>query len=245
MSSASDLGPGGPFGQLARLEGLPSAFAATRDGIDAVLRDRGLRRTTPEDTAASLALGAGASAVLEGAVLQEGAEVDLSSDPIAADVGQLYGELLGLVPVWKQSPVQALARMHALATHSGDDPDRGRPASAEGAQALRRLADDLRASAGAPGLVVAALVHARIATSQAFTTRTAVVARAAERLVLVATGVDPASVLVPEAAHAQEPTGYVRALEAFAAGTSAGAQQWLNYSSMALARAAALSPIAR
>ena len=44
----------------------PSAYAAARDGIDAMLRDRGLRRTSPETTAESLLRGAHASAVLEG-----------------------------------------------------------------------------------------------------------------------------------------------------------------------------------
>ena len=42
-------------------------MAATRDGIDALLRDRGLRRTTPDLTGESLLRGAHASAVLEGA----------------------------------------------------------------------------------------------------------------------------------------------------------------------------------
>ena len=39
---------------------------AARDGIDVMLRDRGLRRTSPETTAESLLRGAHASAVLEG-----------------------------------------------------------------------------------------------------------------------------------------------------------------------------------
>ena len=51
---------------LMSLEGVPSAYAAVRDGIDAMLRDRGLRRTSPETTAESLLRGAHASAVLEG-----------------------------------------------------------------------------------------------------------------------------------------------------------------------------------
>jgi len=55
-----------PLAPLLRLEGVPSAFAATRDGIDALLRDRGLRRTTPDLTTESLLRGAHASAVLEG-----------------------------------------------------------------------------------------------------------------------------------------------------------------------------------
>ena len=61
--------PVDPFLPAASLEGVPSAFAATRDGIDALLRDRGLRRTTPEDTARSLLLGAVATARLEGCLL--------------------------------------------------------------------------------------------------------------------------------------------------------------------------------
>ena len=61
--------PVDPFLPAASLEGVPSAFAATRDGIDALLRDRGLRRTTPEDTARSLLLGAVATARLEGSEL--------------------------------------------------------------------------------------------------------------------------------------------------------------------------------
>ncbi len=55
-----------PLTWLTELEGVPSAFAAARDGIDALLRDRGLRRTAPEQTAESLLRGAHASAVLEG-----------------------------------------------------------------------------------------------------------------------------------------------------------------------------------
>jgi hypothetical protein len=48
------------------LEGVGSGFAATRDGIDTMLRDRGLRRTSPELTGESLLRGAQASAVLAG-----------------------------------------------------------------------------------------------------------------------------------------------------------------------------------
>ena len=55
-----------PLAALASLEGVGSAMAGTRDGIDALLRDRGLRRTTSDMAAESLLLGAHASAVLEG-----------------------------------------------------------------------------------------------------------------------------------------------------------------------------------
>jgi hypothetical protein len=53
---------------IERVEGVASAFAATRDGIDTMLRDRGLRSTSPDLTGESLMRGARASAVLDGSV---------------------------------------------------------------------------------------------------------------------------------------------------------------------------------
>ncbi|MFL6167540.1 MAG: hypothetical protein ACJ710_14765, partial [Ornithinibacter sp.] len=74
-----------PLARLASLEGVPSAYAAARDGIDAVLRDRGLRRTSPETTAESLLRGAHASAVLEGSASTLAAVREGSGDAIARD----------------------------------------------------------------------------------------------------------------------------------------------------------------
>src|ERR1700749_1807905 len=106
-------------------------MAAARDGIDALLRDRGLRRTTPETTAESLLRGAHASAVLEGS--------DSSLDDVRAAGGgpmaqaALRGstELLGLAPTMTASPLQALARIHTIAAKGvvADD-DLGRPRDA-------------------------------------------------------------------------------------------------------------------
>ncbi|RYY48155.1 MAG: oxidoreductase [Actinomycetales bacterium] len=248
MSTSPD-----PFLPAASLEGVPSAFAATRDGIDALLRDRGLRRSTPEDTARSLLLGAVATARLEGsdlpAVDDDDPAVELlaagGGDAVARAAVRLGTELLGLVPVWSRSPLQAFARLHALAA-AGSVPDDalGRPADAAGAARLGELARVVALPTQAPGLVVAALVHAEIATSGAFAAHGGMVARAAERLVLVVKGVDPASVVVPEAGHAAEPAGYGAALTAYARGDATGIQQWLQYASQAQARAAEASPLA-
>ncbi|MGH3354601.1 MAG: oxidoreductase, partial [Nocardioidaceae bacterium] len=120
MSPTTDV-----FAAVAAMEGVPSAFAAARDGIDALLRDRGLRRTGPEVTTESLLRGARASAELEGEGYDETGAVRLST------------ELLGLLPVWRRSPLQALARMHALAARDRVDDERlGRPV-----QAVQRLTD--------------------------------------------------------------------------------------------------------
>ncbi|MEH3034322.1 MAG: oxidoreductase [Aeromicrobium erythreum] len=234
-----------PFLAAASLEGVPSAIAATRDGIDAVLRDRGLRRTTPEDTARSLLLGAAATSALEGGESDPAVLAAGGGDATARAAVRLSTELLGLVPVWQRTPVQALARLHALAAAGsvGDD-DLGRPADPAGVARLADLGRRLVAGTEAPGLVVAALVHAEILDAGAFVSHNGVVARAAERLVLVARGVDPASVTVPEAGHAAEPEGYRSALAAYGRGDTAGVAQWLNYAAAAFARGAEASPLA-
>ena len=128
-----------PLSRLANLEGVASAMAATRDGIDALLRDRGLRRTTPDLTGESLLRGAHASAVLEGS----GSTLDEvradGGDPVARAAVRLSSELLGLLPTLTGSPLQALARMHTLAA-KGEvaDEELGRPRDADGAARLQR-----------------------------------------------------------------------------------------------------------
>jgi hypothetical protein len=234
-----------PFLPAASLEGVASAFAATRDGIDALLRDRGLRRVSPEDTSRALLLGAAATASLEGSPVTADDLAEGAGDPTARAAARLSTELLGLVPVWRTSPIQAIARLHALAA-SGSIPDEalGRP-DGDGAPRLVLLAQNLAVPTRAPGMAVAALVHAEIATCGAFSSHAGVVARAAERIVLVERGVDPPSVTVPEAGHAAVPDGYRSALAAYAGGTEAGVSQWLRYAAQAFARGAEMSPLAK
>jgi hypothetical protein len=226
VPSATDV-----FASVAQLEGVPSSLAAARDGIDALLRDRGLRPTTPETTSEALLRGARASAGLEGDEYDEAGAVRLST------------ELLGLLPVWRSSPLQALARMHTLAARGlVDDADLGRPV--QGGDRLADLARRVTAPTEAPALAVAALVHAEVVATQPFVTGSGVVARAAERLVLVERGVDPASVTVPEAGHRAAGPGYAAAVDGYRARGRAGVQQWLLHCATAYARGAELSPLA-
>lgn len=235
-----------PFLAASALEGVPSAYAATRDGIDSLLRDRGLRRSTPETTARALLLGAAATSSLEGGE----SDVDLlaggGGGATARAAVRLSTELLALVPVWKRSPLQAMARLHSLAAAgSVDDVDLGRPVNPDGVARLTELSRLVGLPTQAPGLVVAALVHAEISTAGAFASHNGVVARAAERLVMVVKGVDPASVTVPEGGHAAEPDGYRSALAAYGRGDANGVHQWLLYGAQAFARGAEQSPFAR
>ena len=87
-----------PFIAAALLEGVPSAFAATRDGMDSILRDRGLRQSTPDDTARSLLMGAAATAALDGSAYDPDTLAAGGGDVIARAAVRLSTELLGLLP---------------------------------------------------------------------------------------------------------------------------------------------------
>ena len=85
-----------PLAWLTELEGVRSAYAGTRDGIDVMLRDRGLRRTSPEMTAESLLRGAHASAVLEGSSASIEQVREGAGDEIATDAVRLSASMLAL-----------------------------------------------------------------------------------------------------------------------------------------------------
>lgn len=237
-------GDGDPLARLTSLEGVASAMAATRDGIDALLRDRGLRRTTPDLTAESLLRGAHASAVLEGSEATLDTVRAGGGDPTTQAAVRLSTALLGLLPTLSQSPLQALARMHTLAGKGMvDDDDLGRPRDAESAARLRDLARTLTSRTAAPALVVAAVVHAELAVAAPFVSHNGLVARAAERLVLVARGVDAKSLVVPEAGHLAVRREYESNLRGYREGGTAGVHAWLLYAAEAYAKGAEASPL--
>jgi hypothetical protein len=233
-----------PLARLAALEGVASAMAATRDGIDALLRDRGLRRTTPDLTAESLLLGAHASAVLEGSDAPlEAVRADGGDDTSRAAL-RVSTELLGLVPVLAKTPLQAIARIHTLAAKGVvDDIDLGRPRDAVAAARLQDLGGTFSHPTTAPALVVAAVAHAEIATVAPFVSHNGIVARAVERLVLVARGVDPTSLTVPEAGHLRLRREYESNLRGYDQGGAAGVHGWLLYAAEAYAAGAETSPL--
>jgi hypothetical protein len=233
-----------PLARLAGLEGVGSAYAASRDGIDALLRDRGLRRTTPELTADSLLRGAHASGVLEGSTSTLEDVRTGAADEVAQSAVRVSTELLGLLPTLASSPLQAVARLHTLAGKGVvADVDLGRPRDADSAARLHDLARLLTEPTRAPALLVAAVVHAEIAAAAPFVSHNGLVARAAERLLLVARGVDVKSLTVPEAGHLSLRREYESNLRGYRDGGAAGMHAWLLYAAEAYARAAEASPL--
>jgi hypothetical protein len=103
------------------------------------------------------------------------------------------------------------------------------PAVAGRLQAVAEVCQAARIP-GVPGLVVVAVVHAEVASVRPFVRGNGVVARAVERAVLQATGLDPTGVAVPEVGHLRGGSApYVGALAAYATGTPEGVALWLRH----------------
>lgn len=235
-----------PLARLASLEGVASAMAAARDGIDVLLRDRGLRNSPPELTTESLLLGAHASAVLEGSVSGMEQMRAGEGDETAQAALRVSTEMLALVPTLGTSPLQAFARLHTLAGKGlVADEDLGRPRETAAATRLTDLARLLVTPTEAPALVVAAVVHAELATVAPFVSHNGIVARAVERLVLVARGVDVKSLIVPEAGHLRLRREYESNLRGYRDGGPAGVHAWLLYAAEGYSAGAEASPVAR
>ncbi len=225
-----------PLAVLSQLEGVPSAIVSARDAVDAVLRDRGMRTVSAEQSATALLAGARASA-------------SLTDDPdrwLAGSV-RLSTELITLSGLIRVAPNQALARAHALLAH-GQVPDAelGRVRSVDGiSDRVLGLTELLTGTTAAPALVVGAVVHAELATVAPFGTADGLVARAVEHMVLIASGVDPRAVLVPEAGHLALRESYDNALAGYRAGSVSGVRDWLLHCARAVAYGAEVSPVSR
>ncbi|EWT03666.1 hypothetical protein N865_09490 [Intrasporangium oryzae NRRL B-24470] len=168
-----------------------------------------------------------------------------------------------IVTLVRTAPLQALARLHVAAASplgrgpamEGPDPlgrprigdedctefvDLGPAPSADVVAArLAHLSELIVAASSAtnrvPALVVAALVHAEIASIRPFVHGNGLVARAMERALVQALGLDPTGVAVPEAGHvANGGPAYLGALTAYGQGTAAGVGLWLGQAGDAL-----------
>lgn len=222
-----------PFAQVATLTGVGAAAAHARDAVDALLRNPAVRRGASRVAAESAVRGAAASAALAG-----GDPEDVS-DPVLQGALRVTAEVPAVAATWRSAPGQALARLHLLAARDLADADAiGRPRSGADRDRLDQLLRLATAPTNAPAVVVAALVHAELLTLRVFGTADGVTARAAERVVLVASGVDTMAVSVPEAGHRQLERAYDPLLEAYAGGGQDGVAAWVRHCCDAYARGA-------
>ncbi|WP_054816811.1 hypothetical protein [Nocardia arizonensis] len=221
-----------PLQPLVDLPGVREAADRARDSLAAVHRHRANRRGWPTTAAESAVRGARSSAAIDGGTTDIPADGRVA-DPILAGslrVGQaLDGDALrNLVGVWQRAPLQALARLHLLAAADlvPDEQLLGRPRTDPGvSQRLDLLAQTVLGTA-APAPVVAAVVHGELLALRPFGMADGIVARAASRLVTVASGLDPHALGVPEVFWLRRRQAYVEAAAGFATGDAQAVGGW-------------------
>ncbi|MFE0258131.1 oxidoreductase [Streptomyces sp. NPDC059010] len=246
-----------PLAALGSLPGVPESVESVRKAVDRVYGHRIMRRRSNEITSEAALRGARGTAALSGAdwALEEvRRRTDFSGDDEARVVGaalRLTAEAGQLLSIWRQSPLRVLARLHLVAAASNDDTV-GRPrqegepvdeplvelpppSAAEVHGRLEGLSELIIAGGSAPALVTAAVVHGELLALRPFTSRNGLVARAAERIVLVGSGLDPKSVCPAEVGHAElGRAAYLAALDGYVSGTPEGMAAWIAHCGKAI-----------
>lgn len=253
MSTTAD-----PLAALGALPGVPEAVNSVRKAVDRVYGHRVMRRRSNEITAEAALRGARGSAALSGAdwALEEvRRRTDFSIDEESRTVGaalRLAAEAGQLLSIWRQSPLRVLARLHLVAAGGAGVSDElvGRPRLAgepvdeplcggaelplpgadEVAGRLEGLSELIIAGGSAPALVTAAVVHGELMALRPFGSYNGLVARTAERIVLIGSGLDPKSVCPAEVGHGElGRAAYLAALEGYASGTPEGMAAWITH----------------
>jgi hypothetical protein len=232
-AAPDDRRPTDPLAHIAGLPGVADAVERARAAVDALRGHRVLRRSSERVSSESALRGARASAALAGG--------DLSLEELRWSVGDDHGvdgvvrgalrvaaEIGLLQGTWSRAPLQAVARLHTLAAADlVPDDELGRP-SAAAAQRLSGLGDLVSAPTTAPAVVVAAVVHAELATMGAFAAGAGVVGRAAGRLTMIGRGLDPTAVSVPEVGHVElGREAYEAALVGYRGGDPGDIARWV------------------
>ncbi|KFK90157.1 oxidoreductase [Streptomyces sp. JS01] len=243
-----------PLAALASLPGVPDAVDSVRKAVDRVYGHRVMRRRSNEVTAEAALRGSRGSAALAGAdwnLEEVRRRTDFSGEDEARTVGaalRLTAEAGQLLSVWRQSPLRVLARLHLVAA-GGATPDDavGRPRLAgeavdeplieaplpgagEVAGRLEGLSGLIIAGGSAPALITAAVVHGELLALRPFGSHNGLVARTAERIVLIGSGLDPKSICPAEVGHAEQGrAAYVAAFEGYTAGTPEGMAAWIAH----------------
>ncbi|MEU3971313.1 oxidoreductase [Streptomyces bacillaris] len=246
--------PSDPLATLGSLPGVPDAVDSVRKAVDRVYGHRVMRRRSNEVTAEAALRGSRGSAALAGAdwnLEEVRRRTDFSGEAEARTVGaalRLTAEAGQLLSIWRQSPLRVLARLHLVAA-GGAAPDDavGRPRLAgetvdepliegplpsadEVAGRLEGLSRLVIAGTTAPALVTAAVVHGELLALRPFGSHNGLVARTAERIVLIGSGLDPKSICPAEVGHAEQGrAAYVAAFEGYTAGTPEGLAAWIAH----------------
>lgn len=221
-----------PLAPLAELPGVADASERVREALGKAHRHPVNLRGWPATAAEAAVRAAQASSMLDRGAPRFPAE-GLVSGPILAGALRvaevLEGGQTALIGVWQRAPLQALARLHALAAADLVEADAlGRPRVQDDvANRLDLLAGLLTGGSAAPAPVLAAVAHGEMLTLKPFGSADGVVARAVSRLVTQASGLDPHGLGVPEVYWMRHVGEYRAAAQQFATGTADGLRQWV------------------
>ncbi|MFF8728920.1 oxidoreductase [Streptomyces sp. NPDC015171] len=241
-----------PLAALGSLPGVAESVESVRKAVDRVYGHRVMRRRSNEITSEAALRGARGSAALSGAdwALEEvRRRTDFSVDAEARVMGaalRLTAEAGQLLSIWRQSPLRVLARLHLVAAASDDDRvgrprlagesvdepliELALPDAAEVSGRLDGLADLIIAGTSAPALVTAAVVHGELLALRPFASDNGLVARTAERIVLIGSGLDPKAICPAEVGHAElGRASYLAALDGYVSGTPEGMAAWIAH----------------
>lgn len=228
-----------PLLPLIDLPGVLDACAKARTDVDRLLNHRVLRKQSAAVSGESLLRGARASAELEDHGYQlEAVRSGAIDDPVVAGCIRVAGELGRITEIYEKAPLQAIAALHLQAASGSLHPDDlGRPIGGpEVSTRLQQLAETVLAprSREVPGIVVAAIVHGELLALKPFAGLNGIVARAASRVALISTGVDPKALAVPEVGHVSEHREYEQSLADYRSGSPAGVARWIVHCATAL-----------
>ncbi|MFI0089721.1 oxidoreductase [Streptomyces bobili] len=241
-----------PLAALGSLPGVADSVETVRKAVDRVYGHRIMRRRSTAITSEAALRGSRGSAALSGAdwALEEvRRRSDFGADDEARVVGaalRLTAEAGQLLSIWRQSPLRVLARLHLVAAATdGDEVGRPRqageavdeplvelppPSADEVSGRLEGLSELIVTGSSAPALVTAAVVHGELLALRPFVSHNGLVARAAQRIVLIGSGLDPKSVCPAEVGHAElGRAAYLAALDGYVSGTPGGMAAWIAH----------------
>lgn len=243
-----------PLAALGDLPGVADAVDSVRKAVDRVYGHRVMRRRSNEVTAEAALRGARArrrSRAPTGISRRCSRRTDFSGEADARTIGaalRLTAEAGQLLSIWRQSPLRVLARLHLVAA-GGATPDEtvGRPRLAgepvgeplieapvpgadEVSGRLEGLSQLIIAGGSAPALVTSSVVHGELLALRPFGSHNGLVARTAERIVLIGSGLDPKSICPAEVGHAEQGrAAYVAAFEGYLSGRPEGMAAWIAH----------------
>ena len=249
MSSQSKVDP---LSNLLAIPGVASDCEITLKAIDELMWNRTVRRHKDALIPYTRRISGFATAALDGAQMPK----DPTMEPEVSPMGSLSDQGLLVTAeadlqrlAFRTEPLKVLARLH---TFVSTEEDRGRPRTTNDVNDPLRLGNlpphevlqermsqlvDLVIKSKASSILVAAIVHAELATLRPFSQGSYLVARASTRLILAARDVDNDGLVMSEyGAFLLGRPAYVKALTGYISGTQEGVAAWVAWQGEAIRR---------